>query len=461
MWSFSSLKSLALLAGLVSAQVSTISSSASVTLAGASESVAPLPIVSTTSVSAAPSLASSQAQASASVAAVGGQTVANTILVFARDTTSAYSATSGLNGYGIPYQLVIVPQAGITLPTLNSSATQGNYGGFIILSEVSYDYSTGWGSAITNDQMNALYAYQTAFGVRMVRLDVYPESSFGTATAIASAGCCSTGVEQLVSISNSTGFPTANIKTGAGMSTQAMWHYPAVITDPSTTWEIAQFAPSADGTFSNTTTAAVINNFGGRLQMVWFTSWATSWSPTSNFLQHAHIHWMTRGLFVGSRKMYFSTQIDDVHLKTQLYTPNNTNFRITPSDISPHIAWMKSLNTRLPAGSSYMIELGHNGNGDIDIATNLPDGTNPGKCSPDTAVYYADQNDTALEFQKPLGTGTDLWPTTPTSYVWSVACAKVDALAAWFMTATNRDAFSHISHTFTHENLDNATYVSH
>ncbi|KAG9996660.1 hypothetical protein KCU78_g17344, partial [Aureobasidium melanogenum] len=70
----------------------------------------------------------------------GGQTVNNTILVFARDQASSYSATSGLNGYGIPYQLQLVPQAGITLPTLNSSATQGNYGGIIILSEVSYDY---------------------------------------------------------------------------------------------------------------------------------------------------------------------------------------------------------------------------------------------------------------------------------------------------------------------------------
>lgn len=30
--------------------------------------------------------------------------------------------------------------------------------------------------------------------------------------------------------------------------------------------------------------------------MVWFMSWATDWSQTSNYLQHAYIHWMTRGL---------------------------------------------------------------------------------------------------------------------------------------------------------------------
>jgi hypothetical protein len=108
-------------------------------------------------------------------------TVSNTILVFARDSASGYSGTSGLAGYGIPYQLVIVPQSGITLPTLNSSSTSGNYGGIIVISEVAYDFGTraGWGSAITAAQWQALYSYQTTFGVRMVRLDVYPGAESG------------------------------------------------------------------------------------------------------------------------------------------------------------------------------------------------------------------------------------------------------------------------------------------
>ena len=119
----------------------------------------------------------------------GGQTVANTILVFARDQASSYSATSGLNGYGIPFQLQLVPQAGITLPTLNSSATQGNYGGFIILGEVSYDYgNNSWASALTADQFATLYAYQESFGVRMVRIDVYPGPAFDVVPTIAEIG---------------------------------------------------------------------------------------------------------------------------------------------------------------------------------------------------------------------------------------------------------------------------------
>ena len=144
----------------------------------------------------------------------GNATVPNTVLVFARDSTSAYSATSGLNAYGIPYELVVVPQAGVTLPVLNSSSTVGRYGSILVLSEVSYGYANGWYSALTTDQWNQLYAYQIAFGARMVRLDAFPSSDFGVNTmASDGSGCCGTGVEQLISFSNTAKFSTAGLKT--------------------------------------------------------------------------------------------------------------------------------------------------------------------------------------------------------------------------------------------------------
>ena len=136
--------------------------------------------------------------------------VSSTVLIFARDSASAYSAFSGLNGYGIPYQLVIVPQTGVTLPVLNSS-TVGNFGSIIVLSEVSYDYggTLGFQSALNSSQWEDLYQYQMSFGVRMVRLDVFPGPNFGTK---ALGGCCDSGIEQLISISDDAQFPTAGLK---------------------------------------------------------------------------------------------------------------------------------------------------------------------------------------------------------------------------------------------------------
>lgn len=143
------------------------------------------------------------------LAYVASATVSSTILVFARDTTAAENgATLGLRGYGIPYEVVVVPQVGITnLPVLNSSATHGNYGGIVMLSEVGYNYDSQYYSALTRRQWNDLYAYQTNFGTRMVRLDVFPSSDFGV------SGIGGNLNDQPVSFTNMTGFSTANLKT--------------------------------------------------------------------------------------------------------------------------------------------------------------------------------------------------------------------------------------------------------
>ncbi|TKX19912.1 hypothetical protein C1H76_8110 [Elsinoe australis] len=398
---------------------------------------------------------STAAVPTATAVPVSGGSVQNTILVLAKDADSVYTSTSGLNGYGIPFQSIIVPQSGIQLPALNSSATNGNFGGIIIHAEVSYDFGGGnWSSALTAAQWQQLYNYQTAFGVRMVRLDVYPGPN--TDSAVVSGGCCGAGVEQEFSFTDVSDFATAQLKTGAGVSSQGLYHYPATITNTTRTKQIAQFAPSSDGTFPNAAAAAVINNFDGRQQMAFFTSMATQWNLLSNYAQHSWIHWMTRGLFAGRRRTLLGTQIDDVHLITDIYSPAGKQFRIRHEDLAAHIPWMKDINTRLPAGSAYQIELGHNGNGDIENAT----ASNQGErvCVPTEAIEYDEQIDTALEFQKPLGTGSNIWPSTPTSYVWSEACANLDPLAFWFRTVANRDAFMHISHTFSHMSLNNATY---
>ena len=84
------------------------------------------------------------------------------------------------------------------------------------------------------------------------------------------------------------------LASGATVSTQGLWHYPATITNTTIAKQIAKFAPS--GSFTTDTTAAVINTIGARKQMVFFIGWATDWSLTSNYLQHAYIHWVTRGV---------------------------------------------------------------------------------------------------------------------------------------------------------------------
>jgi hypothetical protein len=179
--------------------------------------------------------------------------------------------------------------------------------------------------------------------------------------------------------------------------------------------------------------------------MVWFLPFALDWSASSSYLQHAWINWITRGLYVGFRRSYLNTQVDDMFLETPLYRPAGQTYRCKPDDLSMHVDWQADFNSRLPAGSEYFIEIGHNGNGDIEAATDTSDGER--LCTPDSGIEYPDQTDGPPDYTKPPGTGSDIWPKTPKQYTWSEDCAATDELQNWFADAENRDAFAHISHT--------------
>lgn len=283
----------------------------------------------------------------------------------------------------------------------------------------------------------------------MVQWDVYPQAAFGTTVV---AGCCDSGDEQLIQFTNTNAFTQAGLRIGAGMSTLGLYHYGTQITDPSTTTEIASFAPN--DVMGSDTTAAVINNFNGREQMVFFITWAADWSTTSNFLQHAYITWMTRGLYTGFRRIHLNTQIDDMMLRTQIYYPGaGTNtYRVTVADMQTIQAWVPTVQAKMNLGSSYKPEIGHNGNGNFLYINS----SYYAQCS--GGPVYPRWTATSLEFVKPLGTGVDGWPTTPASYPYSNACLQNDPLTVWMSNPSNRDTFMHISHTFSHEGEDNATY---
>ena len=382
--------------------------------------------------------------------AASAATVASNILVIARDAASANAASLGLNGYGIPYTTLLVPQAGASLPTLESSSG-GNFGGIVVASGISYDYDSGWASGLTDDQWSQLYAYQLEYGVRMVQYDVYPGSDYGT-QVINSDGCCDTGVEQLFTFTDVSDFPTAGLKTGAGVSTEGLWYYSSTILNTSNTKQIASFA--ANSVVTSDSPAAVINDFDGREQMVFFMSLDPTWSSTSAYIQHAWITWMTRGLHAGWRRVNINTQIDDMMLTTNLYEPAGDTFRITTDDLDAIAAWVPTVNAKMNAGSSYYPEVGFNGNGNIDASCQL---NNDGwSICNGGAVYPPAAPNTPAEWKKPLGTGTNRWPSTPTSYTWTTDCTSRDTLLTWWQD--HLDSFGFLSHTFTHEAQDNATY---
>lgn len=383
-----------------------------------------------------------------------------TALVLATDAGAADEAVSILNGYGQPTESLSIPQAGITLPTLETidawNNSIGNFGLIIVIGLVPYDYggSIGWASAITADQWTQLYAYQLKYGVRMIHLDGWAGSFAGVGLATGPGG---TYDDQTVTLLDPSMVPTAGLLS-ANLSTYGLWHSPAVITDATTTTAVLEFGTNVD--YSVETVAGVIQNFSGREQMVIFISGA-SWCLTSNYIGHVWFHWGYRGIYNGFRRVAMHQQsnltedvanlVDDMFNQTDIYVtvgpdPEGQRSRINTTDVEMHLSWVSEFEATLNPGSVYFMEFGINGKGSIDTANCAPSLYIPDPIGPS-------QN---AEWLKPVGTGVSMWPNI--SYTWSQECILSDPLASFFQTTSNRDAVAWVSHTFTHETLENATY---
>jgi hypothetical protein len=54
-------------------------------------------------------------------------------------------------------------------------------------------------------------------------------------------------------------------------------------------------------------------------------------------------------------------------LESDIYSPANTTYQVTTADLAIYAPWMTSVNSRLPAGSNYTMEICYNGNGNIEV----------------------------------------------------------------------------------------------
>lgn len=53
--------------------------------------------------------------------------------------------------------------------------------------------------------------------------------------------------------------------------------------------------------------------------------------------------------------------------ESDIYSPNGTTYRIGTADLDNHITFMANMNAKLNPGSDWWMEIGHNGNGNIEV----------------------------------------------------------------------------------------------
>ncbi|KAJ3198811.1 hypothetical protein HDU82_001002, partial [Entophlyctis luteolus] len=366
------------------------------------------------------------------------------------------------HAYGLDYDVLVISNATMLQTPLNLEVTANSTGKYsvIVLSsgQMIAGFSNGsYLSTLYSWQWQQLHEYQQYYGVRLVAINDIPtaQAYSGQVTAANSATTCSSATILSVSPVGTTFTLPAGMKTGWSSAAGdgiagGSCNFPATITNSTSSSAVLNFVSGS----STVGVAAAVMDFGRNQQQMSLFMPCGSWSTTCCIISHLWFQWATRGLYTGLRRLYFTPQVDDFFLTTDGLNENNqlVSFRLSTADMLGLITWMPDFNARMPSGSNVTFELAFNGNGVMEIISTTVDYT---------LDFDPDLTDTALDWIKPLGTGLTLWPALSTINTDWAAALSQDSLYQYFApasSATTTSKFLWVSHTFTHEILNNNSY---
>ncbi len=312
-------------------------------------------------------------------AAAPPRTVDMKLLVLTVDGTEpSYGAiTSFLKYLGVPYDAVITKTQ--PLPVLNDSV-KGFYQGIILVTGNLGICDPTCRSALSAEDWLRMDQYAVAFGVRRISYYTFPEARYG----LSSLGAVTTSA---TAPQNGTFLAAAS----------TIWDYlqlatPLKITDAYT--YLAAVTPIAGAT-----STPLITLPGGIIANQFLDSDGSESIALTmdNYLELQHslllnyglIRWVTRGKFIGLRRVYLSPQIDDLFLPNDLYvasipgcqptgftadptydpSANCPTIRITSADLTKLAAWEDSIRAN-PSFPGFRTGFAFNGYGhtaDADI----------------------------------------------------------------------------------------------
>ena len=226
-----------------------------------------------------------------------------------------------LDYLGAPYDAVITKTAG--LPALNdAAATHGYYNGVILVTgnlsigTISSSGLTTYASALTATDWTRLDTYVRDFKVRTASYYTFPEARFG--------------IDYISAISTTDTTPAYISITPAGQSVFSYMNPSARVKN---IWSYTYYAkptatPAAGDvttpilTMNNNTVGVLHTKADGReyMAMTFDNNQALLHSMAFNY---GMINWVTRGVFLGARKIYLTPQADDLFLSSDMFL-NNT-----------------------------------------------------------------------------------------------------------------------------------------
>ncbi len=248
------------------------------------------------------------------------------ILVLAGNTkeTSYQSITTILQQIGVPYQAVVL--SSITpdgsgnrlsaVPLSNSATGQGLYQG-IILTDSTFA-ECGSSSCLSTADWTTLNTYATQFSVRIASYYTSPAAQWGLLPAGSDVSyTAASPLNVTLTTAGALVFPylnSANSIPVAGQGTSGITAYLATPT-------AAQNETTTPLLMAGAYTVGVTHTTAGGEEILALTMDDAPTLLHSLAFGYGVINWATKGVFLGSRKVYLNPEIDDLLLGNWIYAP--------------------------------------------------------------------------------------------------------------------------------------------
>lgn len=270
------------------------------------------------------------------------------------ETPSYAAARAALQRIGVPHEVLVARDTDLGDDLLYEPDGGCRFVGLILADgTLTYDDGGQWVSAFSDAEWARLAAYQVACDAREAIWYGYPDVDVGLVeTGIFDDQA---QVDAVLTADGGARFPY--LVPDAIIPIHSVYGYRAALADPATTTALVE---TAEG---DVLAAAHTRADGTEVLIVTVDS--APWSLHSQVLEFGVVDWLSRGVFIGARRIYLSPQIDDIFLASALWTDGDgaPKYRMTADDVANLVAWDDGLADRLPPGSSVVTQLAFNGVG--------------------------------------------------------------------------------------------------
>jgi hypothetical protein len=275
---------------------------------------------------------------------------------------------SVLDQVGVPYDVLIASTMPFSARSLSDGAGAGRYQG-ILLATGNLGYETPSGdfvSAWSTPQWQALWDYERNFKVRQATLYTYPGGDPDTYGLNYHSGVDTTTAPQQANVTAAGKAVFSYLNTSNPITISNAWTYLAT---PASSTNPVPLLQSSQG-FA---IASIYNYPDGRSNLA-ITADGNPNSIHSLALGYGILNWVSKGMFLGARKVYMNPQPDDILIEDEMWDParnaNNGTFRVNGSDLSRLVEWQDSVRKKFPTAAGLTVEMPFNGVGASGIYAN-------------------------------------------------------------------------------------------